>query len=73
MNIQQLETAIARTGHERLRWLTSDENPDIRQRDRYRRIVREIADNVNEQSPEPTPMHRPTSTDWHGGCCPSLD
>lgn len=43
MTQDDLETVIARTGHERFRWLTSDDNPNVAQREGYRRIVREMA------------------------------
>jgi hypothetical protein len=48
----QLETAVARTGAGRLRWLTSDANPDPESRDGYRRYVERVA---SEPVPEPEP------------------
>lgn len=43
MTPDDLESAIARTGHERYRYLVSDANPDVVSREGYRRVVREIA------------------------------
>jgi hypothetical protein len=36
---EAVEIVVRRTHHERYRWLTSDENPDVEQREGYRRIV----------------------------------
>jgi hypothetical protein len=38
-----LEVVVARTRHERLRWLRSHDNPDVEQRDAYRRLMVEQA------------------------------
>lgn len=43
MTSEDLERVIAATGHERYRWLTSDENPDAWSREGYRRLVSELA------------------------------
>lgn len=43
MTPNDLETVIARTGHERYRWLVSDANPDAESREGYRRVVRDLA------------------------------
>lgn len=43
MTPAQLETVVARTRHERFRWLTSDDNPDVEQREGYRRVVERLA------------------------------
>jgi hypothetical protein len=43
MTPDDLETVVARTGHERFRWLTSEANPDVESREGYRRYVREQA------------------------------
>jgi hypothetical protein len=43
MTAADLEAVIARDGHERYRWLTSDDNPDEASREGYRRIVAEKA------------------------------
>ncbi len=40
-----LEIMVARTKHERYRWLTSDDNPDVAQREGYRAsLVRQASD-----------------------------
>lgn len=39
MTPDDLGKVIAQTGHERYRWLTSDANPDAKQREAYRRLV----------------------------------
>lgn len=44
MNQDHVESAVARTGHDRLRWLASDDNPDEAQRKGYRRIVSRMSD-----------------------------
>jgi hypothetical protein len=47
---QSLEIVVASTGHERLRWLTSDLNPNAVQRDKFRaQVIRQAAD----ESPSP--------------------
>jgi hypothetical protein len=38
-----LETVVSRTGVERYRWLTSDQNPDVMGRERYRAQMAEMA------------------------------
>ncbi|APW60494.1 hypothetical protein [Paludisphaera borealis] len=50
MTDADLETVVARTGHERYRWLTSDANTDVWQRDQYRALVVQLA---TGQPPEP--------------------
>jgi hypothetical protein len=45
MTTDDLEIVVARTGHERFRWLTSDANPDVDQRDAYRKLVAGLAKN----------------------------
>ena len=40
---EALDILVAHTGHERYRWLCSDDNPDQAQRDAYRRLVIEQA------------------------------
>ena len=41
---EAIEIVVARTRHERLRWLCSDANPDVAQRDGYRRLMIELAE-----------------------------
>jgi hypothetical protein len=36
---EALGAVVARTGHERYRWLCSDDNPDVVQRESYRRSM----------------------------------
>ena len=50
MTQEQLDVIVARTGHERYRWLTSSANPDEWQREAYRKIV---ADRANGDWPKP--------------------
>lgn len=57
MTAADLETVVARTGHERYRWLTSDANPDAASRDGYRRIVRDQA-----AAPWPPPAAGPAAS-----------
>jgi hypothetical protein len=38
-----MQVVVARTRHERYRWLCSDENPDVASRDGYRRLVIKMA------------------------------
>jgi len=44
MTPDQLEIVVARTGHERFRWLTGEDNPDAERREAYRAIVAEWAE-----------------------------
>ena len=67
---EAIEVVVARTKHERYRWLCSDENPDAWSREGYRLLMLELAG-----APAPTPT--PTPEDLalrayvakHGGCC----
>lgn len=43
MTSTDLEAVVARTRHERFRWLVSDENPDAAQRESYRNLVARLA------------------------------
>lgn len=62
MTSTDLEAVIARTGHERFRWLVSDANPDAAQRDGYRRIVRELAAGPPSPAvPSPAPAAEPSA------------
>lgn len=62
MTPEHLEAAIARGGPERLRWLTSDANPDAAQRDAYRRLVVQLASGaVGGPPPAPTPLRKAAS------------
>lgn len=55
MNPTDLEAVVARTGHERYRFLTSDANLDAESREGYRRIVREIAAGRPPTAPQAAP------------------
>lgn len=55
MTPEQLDLVVARTGHDRYRWLTSDQFPDADKREAYRRIVARMADD-----PSPPLASRPT-------------
>lgn len=50
-----IDSAVARTGHDRLRWLASDANPDVQQRDGYRRTALILLgqDQVADPAPKP--------------------
>lgn len=50
---QAADELVKRTGHERYRWLCSDENPDARQRESYRAMMLEKAG-------QPVPPHSMT-------------
>lgn len=50
MTAADLEAVIARTGHERFRALTSDSNPDVGQRERYRGLVASLASGASPPS-----------------------
>lgn len=50
-----LDAVVARTPHERYRWLCSDENPDVRQRERYRALMVRIASGEPDPDPDPDP------------------
>jgi hypothetical protein len=52
MTPADLESVVARTGHERFRWLTSDGNPDAAQREGYRGLVTRMAAGFASPSPE---------------------
>lgn len=52
----QLAVVVSRTGAGRLRWLTSDANPDAAGREAYRRLVERLATGAD---PEPTPAPNP--------------
>ena len=58
-----LTIVIARTGHERYRWLTSDANPDATQRDGYRASILRQAG-----APAP-PVPAPSGPTSLGNCC----
>lgn len=51
MTQSDLEAVISQTKHERYRWLTSDDNPDVAKREGYRRIVREMASGTPKEYP----------------------
>lgn len=51
MKQDDLDMVVVRTGHERLRELTSDANPDVAQRDAYRDLVTRLA--LGEPNPPP--------------------
>lgn len=66
MTDAQLGIVIARTGHERYRWLTREDNPDVAQRDGYRALVAGMADDVPaaqavEPPTPPSPVLAPLS------------
>jgi hypothetical protein len=62
-----LNFVIAATGIERYRWLCSEENPDIEQREGYRAYVIRQALGL----PEPVPGITPTPDERRAnpGCC----
>lgn len=51
MTPEQLALVVERTGHERYRWLTSDDNPDVAQRDAYRATVVRLAGGPRPPTP----------------------
>lgn len=61
MTAADLETVVARTGHARFRWLTSDDNPDAVQREAYRALVARLAaEPADGPPPEPAVSNRHT-------------
>ncbi len=64
---EAVEIVVGRTRHERYRWLTSDDNPDAWQRDRYRDIVVAMA---SGQPPTPGPSAPPIVAPRPCGGCP---
>jgi hypothetical protein len=62
-----LDLVVARTGHIRYRWLCSDENPNVEQREGYRRVVLAKASGqrikpIAVDYGDPPPARK-------GGCC----
>jgi hypothetical protein len=54
---EALDIVVARTRHERYRVLCDDDNPDIQQREAYRRIVLELAGQpASLPSTDPAPL-----------------
>ncbi len=49
---ESLDIVIRETGHHRYRWLCSEENPDTRQREKYRALVVRKATGEPEPAPE---------------------
>jgi len=52
---EALDTVVARTGHERFRWLCSDDNPDAVQREGYRGVVLGLAGQPASETPPVLP------------------
>lgn len=48
---EAIEIVIGRTKHERYRWLCSEDNPDVVQRERYRFLVMQQASNGHHDYP----------------------
>ena len=53
---EALDIVIARTKHERFRWLCSDDNPDAEQRAGYRRHVLALAEQGSPTPVTPPPL-----------------
>ena len=49
---EALDRIVADTGHERYRWLCSEDNPDVGQREGYRQIVMEHAGQPRDPAAE---------------------
>lgn len=64
MTPEDLDLVVARTRHERFRWLTSDDNPDRTGRERYRAIVAAMA-----AAPPIRVDYGPPPERGSGGCC----
>jgi hypothetical protein len=56
MTNADLETVISRTGHERFRWLVSEENSDVVSREGYRRLVARLASGDDQPAPSYPPI-----------------
>ncbi len=59
-----IDLVVIITNHQRYRWLCSDENPDVRQREKYRALV--IRKATGE--PDPPPLVPIPSGKPCGGC-----
>lgn len=59
MTPDQLDAAVAATGVERYRWLTSAANPDEASREGYRRLVREKAEALDGSGATAAPVDPP--------------
>ena len=53
--LEALDIVVARTRHERFRWLCSDANPDAHVREGYRALVLKLAGEP-VSAPPPTPL-----------------
>lgn len=60
---EAMETEIARSRHERYRWLCSDDNPSEDSREAYRRLMVQI---VEDAPPDPDYVAKLPPL---GGCC----
>ena len=65
-----LTAVIALTGHERFRWLCSEDNPDADQRDGYRRLVIQLAGGEAESAPPLVPLAKALALHRLVNSCP---
>lgn len=70
---EALEIVIARTKHERYRWLCSDANPDAESREAYRGLMVRLASDgdLPPQPPPPRPLSRTLELLSRMHACPS--
>jgi len=71
---EALDLVVARTSHERYRWLCSDDNPDAAQREAFRRYVIEQASGELERLPTKAALkvdygNQPAPPPFRGSCC----
>jgi hypothetical protein len=66
-----LELVVAATGHERYRWLCSEDNPDPGSRDGYRGLMVRLSagDEAAPSAPTPEDLALRAHVAKHG-CCP---
>lgn len=66
---EALNIVIARTGHQRFRFLCSEANPDPVSREGYRRAVLTMAGEPAPEPPPPRPDRPIPYAPRPGGCC----
>ena len=67
---EALDIVIARTGHQRFRFLTSEANPDTTAREAYRALVLHLASHEpGRAAPAPIPPHPADAIPRRSPCC----
>jgi hypothetical protein len=66
---EAIEIAVQQEGHERYRWLCSDDNPDVRQREAYRALmVRKATGQPEPSSSNDAALRAYVAAHGCGGC-----